>query len=223
MHDPPRKGRDLVFLGLRLGSCARRGCETMRPPAQVFYGDPHHERWLHLEPGPYRLYLIADGAPVSVTLELRGLDGTTQLRPHDDAGIDLKPTRPTLDLLPTRNLYSAGANYRLDTWGISVNAFVARSAASVGGETMGDCFYRGGAPPRAGAFLPPCSVPGTPLSAYRGAFAFNDPEGLHPGRMFGLINVVHGRPKGRWGYGFWFHSPTPVEVVNGMGLFIGYR
>ena len=96
-----------------------------------------------IEPGVYRLYLVAGGSPVKIELELKGLLGTTRITPTDRTGIDMKrlPERTSLRV-PAENLFTAGDDAKLERTGFIFDALVVELKGSPEGE-FGSCVYRG--------------------------------------------------------------------------------
>ena len=96
-----------------------------------------------IEPGDYKLYLLADGAPVKVRLELKGLFGSTRITPGSPTGLDMKtlPER-TQASAPVAGLFTAGDDSKLERMGLVFDALVVEMRDSPEGE-FGSCVYRG--------------------------------------------------------------------------------
>lgn len=97
-----------------------------------------------IKPGDYKLYLIAEGKPVKITLTLKGLLGSTQITPRHERGLDMKllPGRTKLDAT-AQGLYTAGDDDVLESTGLVFDAMVVEIKDSSEGE-IGSCTYRGG-------------------------------------------------------------------------------
>lgn len=131
--------RELGLFGMNAfgpGGCYTSGCiPHPRPPwnviplpAQIANPDRNgfppegtsadNGRAFLLPPGQYRIYVVADGGPVTVTLPLRGApSGISRLSPTAPSGAGVIST-PSTDLLP--NTYSAGATHSLNGGGVIV-------------------------------------------------------------------------------------------------------
>lgn len=96
-----------------------------------------------LKPGNYRLYLLADRTPVTVTLKLEGLVGTTRLSPTKRTGLDMKelPERSRTDSA-AMSLFTAGDDAELEKPGLVVDATVVEIHDGTDTE-FGSCVYRG--------------------------------------------------------------------------------
>jgi len=101
-NGPERQKEDLdndgaTLLAVRYGMCSGAGCQPINSGADVVSafgpgvessGSFADER-ITLPGGDYNLYLLADGAPVSVTLRLQSLSGSTSMSPASPAEIHL--------------------------------------------------------------------------------------------------------------------------------------
>ena len=97
-----------------------------------------------LDPGLYRLYLIADGAPVKVRLELQGLLGSKRISPSTPTGLDTKKLFERTDLTtPAAALVTSGDDAVLERTGLIFNALAVELKDSPEGE-FGSCIYQGG-------------------------------------------------------------------------------
>ncbi|MDQ3952566.1 MAG: hypothetical protein M3279_06345 [Actinomycetota bacterium] len=81
--------------GVQFRFCPGAGCGPEHRPYEYTYssgydaatGGPHeHPGAVELPAGDYLLYLVSDGAPVEVRLELQGLRGKTTIRPSSRVG-----------------------------------------------------------------------------------------------------------------------------------------
>lgn len=111
-----------------------------------------------LEPGRYRLYLLADGQPVRATLRLAGLRGSLTIRPRTPAaGVNMTSVAPNLGAIPTANgqIYSAGATGHIGApVGLLLDAMEVRTLAHVS-DIAGGCYYQN-TKPTGSIFLPGC-------------------------------------------------------------------
>ncbi len=104
-----------VVTAARFARCRSRGCSPRGRTVQFLWprviGSSDH--FHKLQPGRYRLYLIADHAPVKVRFELKGLKGAKTIRMTDGSDIDVKSPRVRTELRGERTIYSAGAPIEL--------------------------------------------------------------------------------------------------------------
>lgn len=106
--------------------------------------------------GRYLLYLIADGSPVSVTLQLRGLSGSIDLAPSDPAPIRMVSWSPEAPITASQSvLWDEGEGFDLgaDTRGIMFSLYWLRGPREVHG-LYGHCWHRGRSPDPGPACLP---------------------------------------------------------------------
>lgn len=113
------------LLSGRLGTCGRSGCSPgenivnfqwpSRYPGQD--GPRRHE----LVAGDYRLFLLADGAPVRIRLKLQGLGGRVHISPRDPAMLDLETPRPDVAHLDGPSYFSAGGVFEAGRRGLAVS------------------------------------------------------------------------------------------------------
>ena len=213
-----RFDREFVFGG-RAAFCSTPGCES--DDTYQFMGatsasgsDPANS--VVLPPGRYVLYLLADGAPASVTLRLHGLDGRTQLRPDApvDAGVSV-PTAETEVVAPEKKAYWFGDSATIDSnAGLFLGALSIDTQRWVEG-VYGSCLQRELHGLRPVAFSPACpggtqtrSVEGYPLSPID--------RKLHHSSVW---NVV---PGGSWGLGMNFVGAADVQHVTAMTFHMAY-
>lgn len=160
-----------TVMDIQPGMCHTRACERAwwSVPAgclcAVEIPDPADSARGILRPGRYRLYLIADGAPVTVHLPLPGLRGRTTLSAGAGVAARIDALRPAQLEPPIPsggvggNLYSAGGSRTVGSGG-GMQVLVmwkylvgAPKAANNGGV----CFYPRTPKPAAGApYQAPC-------------------------------------------------------------------
>jgi hypothetical protein len=89
-----------------------------------------------LPAGKYRLYLLTDGRPVTVTLRLAGLAGTAALAPRRPAPYQLAfpAARPAGGNGLTTNVYSAGATFDPPSAALLFHALWVDTSAHVAGQ-----------------------------------------------------------------------------------------
>ncbi len=85
-------GATLVYLSY--GMCTGMACRPNRPTLVTFGFGPgvtqDEDSTIHLPAGVYRLFILADGGPVTASLRLHGLAGTSRLRPSQPAVTSLQ-------------------------------------------------------------------------------------------------------------------------------------
>ncbi|MDQ3954745.1 MAG: hypothetical protein M3285_04250, partial [Actinomycetota bacterium] len=132
-----RKG--LAILGGRLPSGGAFGPPGSKEILLPFFGDFASE--YELEPGTYRLYLVADG-PTKVTIRFDELKGARRLHVSHHTSIDAKMLPVRTAVQGQTNIYSAGGVSELKGYGLVLQYLSIKSDAWVAGE-FGNCTYRG--------------------------------------------------------------------------------
>jgi hypothetical protein len=161
--------------------------------------------------GDYELSLIADAAPVAVTITLQGLGGATTLFPRAAQYATTDSVDPTF--LPTPQAateMSAGGHASIPT-SLGVLAYaVSYRFAVLTAELTNWCLYSGTQSPPVGAFLPGCPV---------GAEGVVTPPGFiivqqavnHPAGEYGIVFVL-GRQT--WSQGMWSAGANVIQSSN---------
>jgi hypothetical protein len=94
-----------VYEDLTVGTCAKRGCKARR--------DVRRERCWNCSdkdlPGSWTLYVIADGAPLTVTLQIKGRSGQASIDVRGKATAQIKTLPVHVDATDGHYLYSAGS------------------------------------------------------------------------------------------------------------------
>jgi hypothetical protein len=131
------------------GSLEIRGLvpETFALPSRFVAAGPPNEHELPCAPhcslgaDVYRLYLLADGGPVTVSIEFPGLHGSVELAPvhpvHYDARVPDPAVAPT-----SSHVHSAGFTDTLPTPGAHFVVVGAKVSAEAGNDS-GACHYLG--------------------------------------------------------------------------------
>jgi hypothetical protein len=217
-----------VFFDIQEGGCDTRGCERV---PWAFGGTcvcgyrsaaPPPPGTATLVPGRYRLYLIADGGPVTVHLTLHGLPGRTTIRsgrPHPVV-IAAPPAQGSPD--GGNLLYSAGGTHASGAWGglhyLLLRKMLASPPKSVshGGACLSDH------PPSGGPLGPyqfPCE-PGTVGGQ------------VETDRTLGPLNLtkqyatqiaffgIHG--EGDWSLGGYLNSEFPATEAHAQLLWMDF-
>jgi hypothetical protein len=105
-----------------------------------------------LPAGDYHLYLIADGSPVTVTLSLAGLSGSTQLSPTVPVAADV--ARPEARYLP-QGVQTAGAPGQLRGSGLLLQLAATLHEPTIQ-QDFTNCFYRGEQATARATYAPGC-------------------------------------------------------------------
>jgi hypothetical protein len=156
--------------------------------------------------GKYRLYLLASGGHVSVTLELEGLSGTTSLAPTRPTGFEAQEFTRRVEL--EDNLVAATAG---DTFELSSPGFLYRGIRLVGVDVTGTGVYECTTEPLPG--FPPTCVEGNAITGGETWIG----ERQNPSVIVsGLV------PPNRYSQGAWFASPVPPSKVDTLGVWLSF-
>jgi hypothetical protein len=211
-HDPPTETRPHVLFAGRIAACQQPGCR----PGQRFlnlqdpgsWDGPDAER-LEIFPGRYRLYVLADGAPVTVKLKLNGLKGRTDLRAKRPASIDLTPPVTHHQVSGGVTSFSGGNSYERGAMGMALVVLFVQAPEGTR-VAKGVCQY--------GHVQPP---PELPSGAYCGALSsqwnLGVPEVDDDGYIFFFL-YKYGWPTAdetpdALHLAAWVTSPTPLDEV----------
>lgn len=192
--------------------CRSRGCPPSEP-LQYTKGSSD------VPAGIYRLYLVADGAPVTVTFRLDGPSGSTKLTPQHPLRIPMASPKPIFAEPAHRGYFSGGATYRLASPSWMASALWVETPGL--GGAYSPCMYRGGASPgAAGAFAPQqCAA-----DNYQGDSPDVFPPSLSTDSVeYTLYETDRGVPKGTWSKGYWWASAAPVVSAGMTTVFIPFR
>ena len=133
------------LISVRWSFCGKPGCKPNREDVTEIStsSDWGGKRW-RLPAGDYRLYLIADGAPVEVTLRLDGLAGSTSLRPSDHVGGEI--AAPASDFVPDpagNILLGRGDPVKMPAQGLLIDGDTMGFVLGPSVTAQGSCFWRG--------------------------------------------------------------------------------
>lgn len=190
------KGRYLGFVltddkrgGVRIQGGQQTGSK-FGPYAFVIQGAKGAAK-VPLPAGDYRLYLLADGAPATITLRFEGLRGTSTLRPSHRVPYVL--TQPEVFISPAGNLAVAGTERTLKRRGLAFDILTDVNAQFLASNTT-LCFYSAEPPP------PPVGYgPGCPGGDPAPVTNIDPGVGGTSGAAFSGIADL---PAGRYGLGF---------------------
>lgn len=207
-------------MAVRTGFCDTPGCAPEETYEFVSSyspsGESSHE-WVVLTPGRYVLYLLADGAPVSVTLRLRGLSGRTHVRPRTgvDWGVSV-PSAQTATVAPERKAYWFGESASLDAGSGLFVGVLSADASEWREGVYGSCLQRELHSPPAIAYSPVCpaggaarTIEGYPLSPVD--------------RTVRDASVWEVTPGGEWGLGLYYMAAADVRSVDAMTFHLAYQ
>ena len=200
-----------MFFAFRPPTCWERGCDGRTGQIGSIGVGKSPDGW-RLPAGNWRLYLIADGAPVRLKLRLTGLSGRARFYPEGRsraAGIDAVPVQH--DPGGTGNVYSAGSEgpVRAGSEGFGVLVMSTTGAAKAA-SSWGECVYQEEVPAGPLTWMPGCPTGESLLRSYSG------PSGGHE---FGLARFVYDIPAG---LGSWHVTAgTPTET-NALAMWIPF-
>lgn len=190
-----------------LGQCSTRGCHSRRHD-DIFTSGTNFGR--KLPAGTYRLYLIADHAPVTVKIRLDDVKGTTSTRPSQPYKLAVRTLNPRSDLTPTHNVYSAGdfrpAAHKGALIGF-VGLWLSGPAGTIG--AAGDCFYRESNQQQGHSFAPGC-----PTGDSTGPWVFSGSDSR--GNLF-ATTTDWDSPSG---LGVWFASGSIIKRYGAVGFWM---
>lgn len=152
-----QEGERPVMQGVSIGKCRQRGCKARETSSStVCFCDGQLS-------GLWKLIVIADGAPVTVTFVLKNSYGRLRTEVTDPVTSQIKTLRPTVDETDGNTLYSAGDFTELEQvdFGL-VGIWVLGNPHVV--SAVDDCVYHEeGLPPPPDdlAFLPGCPTGGS--------------------------------------------------------------
>ena len=231
VEDPYPGYRDYnrFFMAGRFGGCDERGCKTTNEAVEtMFEASKDAGARFVVKAGEYRLYLLADGAPVKVTFRLHGLRGKRTLRSTVAATEDLKTSPTRVDLEPGGGrVWSAGSSFDGGQVGFSFSSLVMKAADFTGTE-VGICQYNAfHPPPEQMAYGPHCSEL-TPALGSGGRVKFDsdiDSDTFSLIATFGYHDNKDGTVgapnlSGQHGLGAWIRSPQDLEVHPFRSFFL---
>ena len=197
----------------RAGNCGTHGCERngFSFPGMNWDLDKNDM----LPAGVYRLYLVVDGAPGSISFEIPRLSGATRINPDRAMGTaraKVETLRTRLQVPVTGTAFAAGNERPFDGKGITLQEqWIDPIGAGV--ADVGACWYRREAPAdHDTAYLPPnCNV--TPLPS---VFFIQRYTPLND-CCLGFSMALPFLPKAM---GSWYVSSGPVESAGAVALWL---
>lgn len=212
-----------VVLAGRYAECIEPGCDKRSRRTSVIWpgeGDASADgetlpRYLKLEPGIYRIYLFADGAPVSVRLQLKGLTGRSVFRAeHEAGGFSSGAFNGPITETHTGSSFAAGDTYHGGQDGFFATFLILR-APDLGALSWGLCHYGGpAAPPSRAAYGRHCSA--APLGGgFSGTMGSGAEESFHAAFLYGYrSNSLPPNVDGSHGIGAWAEADDLRSVFT---------
>ena len=202
------------FMSGRMGECEEIACDpdgavvNFQTPFRFRGGEGPHRHTIAA--GDYRLYLLADGSPVTVRLKLEGLQGTQLLTPKVAAPFDLKTPTQHIAQFGGPSHVAAGDTFEAGRIGIVVSMMSVYGPKTPIPSAYGVCGYRGAStymPPPQAAFGAHCFATGLGgfISGYQdaGRFTFT--------WMHRYGESAFPPYDGTMGQGVWLTTPNPVD------------
>lgn len=219
LHQATKHPRGLIGVAFRV--CDQPACKkgwsgwltTMVIP--IGLKPPEKGLTFDMPAGDYRAYVIADGAPVDVRLELQDVKGATGIAPMHPVGsavgVDAAPE-------PIKNFFTAGSTFDLKGRGLAVQAFVERHGLGTI-DLYNDCLYEGvpGLPEEI-AFTPACRAAGAQMGS---GFGFGIPPLVTSGGS-GSYSIRPNLKAGTYSFGGTYLGVQDVKDAAFLSLWVSY-
>jgi hypothetical protein len=218
---------DFLLAG-RWGLCDDAGCDPGERVVNDVRGLARDDRGRAIiPPGDYTLHLVADSAPVKVTLNLQGAPrGRTTLLPSGDPLVDFDaPSTDPTDVNAGSNLRSAGASFDSGRIGFSASLLYAAADQELDPFNGGICQINSpAAPPTEAGYGPHCFAL-TRAGLGPGFYLLNRSIDRRTLAMLPLFtyhdqNVQPPNLDGSRGLGAWTATPYELTEFRFMGLFV---
>lgn len=176
-------------------------------PETMNVAEVHH---LTFPAGDYALTLVADTAPVTVTITFGGLHGTTTLAPRLYAPATTQSVNATLQPTPqaATSMVAGGQASIGSPYGVLAFAMSWRYTVRLA-DSSGWCFYSGGRTPPSGQYLPAC--PGDDSGASVPSFLILQQGVNLPSGEYGIAFVVGGQT---WGQAVWSSGVSLIQSTK---------
>jgi hypothetical protein len=185
------------------------------PVLSLGFGLRETNKGYHLPAGRYRLYLITDGTPATVTFRLSGVTGTRYFEPTSPADVAIKS--PEIQLADGLDqIYSGGADSLLRSNGILFNHLAVKHEAHTSSLTQ-FCYSAGAPEP---AENPAPYAPGCPSTNQKAIFTQPSTYLETSPTRIDFYGGAVGSP-GRWGQGFSYESGGVVDEIDFAALWLG--
>ena len=196
---------------MRFGNCGTRACEP----------SPWSGPWMsssagRLPAGIYRIYLVVDGAPASVSLDIPGLSGATRINPTGKVQAKVSTLTPRIEESTTGLVFSAGDKAPFGGRGIALQGqFIDPVGAGV--IDNGYCVYEDEAPsePALAYMRPACDESPSP-TPYR----LRTITPINDTCCWGFQLAMNYLPKAM---GSWYTSTAPVESSGAVALWLSLK
>ncbi|MDQ3914649.1 MAG: hypothetical protein M3323_04850 [Actinomycetota bacterium] len=145
VEEGPRAGRAFQLVSVRWAFCGAPGCRPERHDVTELTTTSswRGKRW-RIPAGDYRLYLVTDGAPATVTLRLAGLEGRTALHPNARVAGRIAAPTATAAATPTDHLFLGRARPMvMPADGLLIDGGTTDYGLGPSAGTQGACFWRG--------------------------------------------------------------------------------
>lgn len=215
------------LLAYRTNLCKEPGCMEAAPDDFLEYvtgtgaqADDGTDK-VALPAGTYAVTAFTDGAPMTATLILAGLDQATTLRPTGPAAVRYN----TLDtaLLPAGApaglAYSAGSTYATTRPSYAAYVYTSETVAGGAAQSDGACYYSDG-PPLGGIYTNNCpAIDGSDRVSSGGFQLVQTTDGLRLGG-YGAFGLLPADP--RFSLGQYIYSALPIRNVFALQVLVEY-
>jgi hypothetical protein len=214
VQDGPPLRRAYQFVSTRWDFCGSPGCSGEWQISLTHGINWHGRHGYRIPAGDYRLYLIADGAPVRIELRLDGLTGSTDLRP--DVGVPGRIASPdSMVPSPASQVFLGSAqSMNMPTYGLLIDADEHEHGPGAGAS--GSCYWR--AKEDDG---PERSVPGPHCLTFaeRGGIGAGFSTLGGGSASWGTGNVG----PGKWRSSYWSAYASPNVTSQFVALWLAYE
>jgi hypothetical protein len=204
-----RPGVGPTVVAEQIGQCLHKACDARSGGFE--YGEQGFGFRKQLPAGNYRLWLIADDAPVTLTLRFSSLHGSVEAMPTESVASEIRRLPFSISSSEAGTIYSAGAFTDIQSPTYSLMGLWAKGDRHVA-SVFGDCSYRSpsDAPPTA-AF-----VPGCPTGEGEPFVSTSETPGGAPGGVIFTSSSFDGAA----GIGGWFSSTAGVSDFGAIGFWM---
>ena len=209
-----QEGYRPVMESATIGQCKTRGCKSRKDDFTFivcFCDSPKLT-------GTWELYVIADGAPVTLTFKSKNLTGRSRARVTDPVRTEIKTLDPRVHERNTDTVFSAGDYTKLKEadFGLMGLWTVGDPNAAT---AIGDCIYYDYSdygyptanPPEEVAFTPGCPT------AYGDVYPYADPNGGRGGAIFTSASFCC-----PVGLGGWYATAAAVKRYGAVALWMDF-
>jgi hypothetical protein len=209
-----RGSEGAMLIAIDNSYCATPGCVGTYTRDRIgMVSDPAVKGgWTSVLPaGDYLLHVISDGSPVSVTLRLAGLSGTTSVAPTGPSALAVKTLDQKLaaGTPPAQPVWSAAGTGHLGSHGgvIASNMWFTGKVHAV--SDYGDCLYQGEPP----FYAPRCPTATIAMDFING-FVMTD----YAWGMDGFTTIWGGT----WATQTWYAAAADVREVHGNAFWLSF-